>query len=175
MAEADFGPLKNTFKLLTNDANRNSSHVMILNPTMAQLQDKTTLITSGGIFVHIIITLQTKLRKGNVFTPICHTGDWLPSMHHRSDGWRDLHPGGSASKGRGSASRVFCIQGTLQQGGSAYSRCLHPDGGSASRGVSAQINCTRGGVVQTPPTRTRKADCVHPTGNAFLFDRNLSC
>ena len=52
---------------------------------------------------------QTKLPVGNVFTPIClFTGVRLHSMHHR---FHYQHPGGSASRDGGSASRGACIRG----------------------------------------------------------------
>ena len=101
---------------------------------------------------------------------ILSTRGWFPSMHHMSYDQPPgviclqgravyiqgrgvyIRSGGSASRGGGPTSRGgrVCIQ----------RRGLHPAEGSASRGI-----CIQG---DRPPSGTRKAGSMHPTGTDFV-------
>ena len=62
---------------------------------------------------------------------------WFPSMHHWSNDWGNLHPGGSASGGSASRGWGVCIlgMGVCIQGGSVSRGVCIRGWGSASRGV----------------------------------------
>ena len=58
----------------------------------------TVTAAKGKICQHNLLSPATKLRQGNVFTPVCDSvhGGWClcPSMHHRSHDQGGLCPGG---------------------------------------------------------------------------------
>ena len=103
---------------------------------------------------------------------ILFTRGWLPSMHHRSHDRGGLYPWegvciqvGVCIQGWRTASRK--VEGLHLGGGGLRKGGLHLGGGrsrvSASRGRGSAYrgSASRG---QTPPTGTRKADSIHPTG-----------
>ena len=93
------------------------------------LSVKTYFESCRLFFKWLLLPLATKLREGNVFTPVCD------SVHRGSLSWGDLFPGG------------VCLEGSLNRwvlctGGWYLSR-----GGSLSRRVSVQGGlCTEGGL-----------------------------
>ena len=86
----------------------------------------------------------------------------IPSVHGRSESRGDPHPGRSASRGRGSASRL---------GPASRGRGLH-QGGSASRGYASGGSALRG-VGRHPQilrdTVNEQAGGTHPTGMHSCF------